>query len=124
MSNAEFVARGVQAAKEFMERRGYEIQDVNWECEAGQIDLAALDDDGTLVLAEVMTRKFTNNGFASDAVTSQKRDRLERLAAFYLKEHDFIDCRVRFDTLSLLVVDDGKAFLRHHINAFGGDPID
>lgn len=49
---------------------------------------------------------------------------MERIAVSYLKEHDFSDCRVRFDTLSLLVFNESQALLRHHINAFGGDPID
>lgn len=37
MSNAEFAARGVEAAKAFMERRDYEIEAVDWKCDAGQI---------------------------------------------------------------------------------------
>lgn len=125
MSNAEFAARGVEAAKAFMERRDYEIEAVDWKCDAGQIGIVAFDPIAeTLVFAEVQTRKDIDEGFPAEAVTSEKRDRMERIAASYLKEHDFGDCRVRFDTLSLLVFNENKTLLRHHINAFGGDPID
>lgn len=34
MSNAEFAARGIEAAKAFMERRDYEIEAVDWKCDA------------------------------------------------------------------------------------------
>lgn len=124
MSNAEFAARGVEAAKAFMERRDYEIEAVGWKCDAGQIDIVAFDPIAEmLVFAEVQTHK-DDEGFPAEAITQAKRDRMERIAVSYLKEHDFGDCRVRFDTLSLVVFNENKAFLRHHINAFGGDPID
>lgn len=125
MSNAEFAARGVEAAKAFMERRDYEIEAVDWKCDAGQIDIVAFDPIAeTLVFAEVQTRKDSDEGFPAEAVTSEKRDRMERIAVSYLKEHDFGDCHVRFDTLSLLVFSEDQAILRHHINAFGRDTID
>lgn len=104
MSNAEFAARGVEAAKAFMERRDYEIEAVDWKCDAGQIDIVAFDPVAEmLVFAEVKTRKDFNEGFPAEAITQAKRDRMERIAVSYLKEHDFGDCRVRFDTLSLVV---------------------
>lgn len=31
MSNAEFAARGIEAAKAFMKRRDYEIEAVDWK---------------------------------------------------------------------------------------------
>lgn len=125
MSNAEFAARGVEAAKAFMERRDYKIEAVDWECEAGQIDIVAFDPEtDALVFVEVMTRKDDDKGMPAENLTEEKRDLLERVAVSYLKEHDFGDCRIRFDTLSLLVYNESQALLRHHINAFGRDTIE
>lgn len=123
MKTTELATRGVEAAKKFLERRGYVISAVDWNCKAGQIDLVAIDDD-TIVFTEVKTRKDTNEGFASDALTAEKRDRLERIAASWLKKNAVTDTRVRFDIISILVLGPNKAFLRHHINAFGEEPIE
>ena len=48
------------------------------------------------------------------------RGRFERLAAAYLAEHpDGGDCQVRYDVVSILVVNGDRALLRHHRNALG-----
>lgn len=125
MNNAEFAARGIEAAKAFMRSRDYEIEAVDWKCDAGQIDIVAFDPVAEmLVFAEVTTEIDQDKGHPAENLTDAKRNRFERIAMSYLKEHDFGDCRIRFDTLSLLVFNESQALLRHHINAFGGEPID
>ena len=48
------------------------------------------------------------------------RAALERLAAAYLAEHlDSEDIRIRFDVVSMLIVGESRALLRHHLNALG-----
>ncbi|MEF2657397.1 MAG: YraN family protein, partial [Eggerthellaceae bacterium] len=95
-----------------------EILDRNWKCIAGEADIVALQDD-TLCFIEVKTRKDAQKGFPSEAVDMRKRSRYERIAACYLKDHDYADVRVRFDVIAILVLGEGRAFLRHHLNAFG-----
>ena len=107
-----------EAAACFLERREYEILDRNWKCIAGEADIVALQDD-TLCFIEVKTRKDAQKGFPSEAVDMRKRSRYERIAACYLKDHDYADVRVRFDVIAILVLGEGRAFLRHHLNAFG-----
>lgn len=64
MSNAEFAARGVEAAKAFMERRDYEIEAVDWKCDAGQIDIVAFDPVAEmLVFAEVKRARTSTKAF-------------------------------------------------------------
>jgi putative endonuclease len=87
-------------------------------CFAGEVDIVALQDD-TVCFIEVKTRSNVQKGFPSEAVDSRKRDRYERIAACYLQEHLHNDMRVRFDVVSILVLSENRAFLRHHINAFG-----
>lgn len=114
----ELGKRGEEAAACFLERREYEILDRNWKCIAGEADIIALQDD-TLCFIEVKTRKDAQKGFPSEAVDTRKRSRYERIAACYLKDHDYADVRVRFDIIAILVLGEDRAFLRHHLNAFG-----
>ncbi len=114
----ELGKRGEEAATCFLERREYEILDRNWKCIAGEADIVALQDD-TLCFIEVKTRKDAQKGFPSEEVDTRKRSRYERIAACYLKDHDYADVRVRFDIIAILVLGEDRAFLRHHLNAFG-----
>lgn len=114
----ELGKRGEEAAACFLERRECEILDRNWKCIAGEADIVALQDD-TLCFIEVKTRKDAQKGFPSEAVDTRKRSRYERIAACYLKDHDYADVRVRFDIIAILVLGEDRAFLRHHLNAFG-----
>lgn len=114
----ELGKRGEEAAACFLERREYEILDRNWKCIAGEADIVALQDD-TLCFIEVKTRKDAQKGFPSEAVDTRKRSRYERIAACYLEDHDYADVRVRFDIIAILVLGEDRAFLRHHLNAFG-----
>lgn len=117
-SSSELGRRGEEAAANFLVRRGFEILHRNWECFAGEVDIVALQED-TICFIEVKTRSSIQKGFPSEAVDGRKRDRYERIAACYLKEFAHDDLRVRFDVISILALGENRAFLRHHINAFG-----
>ena len=119
----ELGRRGERAARHFLERRGHEILDINWTCFAGEVDIVSLDDDD-LCFIEVKTRRGPASGFPEEAVTSRKRARYEKIAACYLKEHDFGDVRVRFDVISIMVIGENRAFLRMHTNAFGAESLE
>lgn len=118
LPSKELGRRGEEAAAKYLKRRGFEVLHRNWTCFAGEADIVALQDD-TLCFVEVKTRTSVEKGFPSEAVNQRKRDRYERIAACYLKEHTYEDLRVRFDVISILVLGPDHAFLRHHINAFG-----
>lgn len=122
MDPHELGRRGEKAARLFLERRGHEILDINWTCFAGEVDIVSIDDD-TLCFIEVKTRRGASAGFPEEAVTARKRSRYEKIAACYLKEHDFADMRVRFDVISIMVIGEHRAFLRMHTNAFGVDSV-
>lgn len=117
-SPKELGRRGEEAAAKFLQRRGFELLERNWKCIAGEADIIALCED-TLCFVEVKTRSDVQKGFPSEAVNARKRDRYERIAACYLKEHVHDDLRVRFDVISILVLNNDRAFLRYHTNAFG-----
>lgn len=109
--------RGEDAAARFLEKRGYDIVERNWECFAGEADIVARD-AGTLVFVEVKTRSNCDRGFPSEAVNKQKRERYEKIALAYLQDHDVTDIAVRFDVVAIVVISSDRALIRHHINAF------
>lgn len=113
----ELGLRGERAAARYLEYRGYEILERNWSCFAGEADVIAFDGD-TLCFIEVKTRRGLDKGFPAEAVTHAKRTRYENIAACYLHDHHYCDIAVRFDIISLVVLDDHRAFLRLHTNAF------
>ena len=118
MANTEMNIRGMEAARCYLERRGYEVVDTDWSCRAGGIDIVAWD-EGTLVFVEVKTRTNLDGGLPEEAIRPEKRQRLEITAAHYLQEHDFINIPLRFDAISLLVISNDRAMIRHHINVMG-----
>ena len=66
-------------------------------------------------------RTSLKRGFPSEAVNAQKRARYEKIALWYLKLNEVDDCPVRFDVIAVLVVNDDRAMIKHHKNAFGQD---
>lgn len=111
--------RGEEAACRFLKRRGYIVLERNWTCPAGEADIVAKDEDGVLVFVEVKTRSSLEAGLPAESVTPRKRARYERIAGYFLSDYDGEECRVRFDVIALLVLGNGRALVRHYINAFG-----
>lgn len=101
------------ATIKFLERRGYEILDDNPDLEG--IDLVAQEAD-TVVFVQTAVREGTDKGFSS---LRSSRDTLETSAALWLSKQEKTDIRCRFDHISLMVLSENKAFLRHHINVLG-----
>ena len=109
--------RGEDAAAAFLERAGMTVIERNWRCSAGEIDIIALDGE-TIVLVEVKTRRTVSKGTPEEAVTPAKCRRYAKLAATYVQSAGVSDVPVRFDVVTLLVVAEDRALLRHHRAAF------
>jgi len=109
--------RGEDAASAFLERMGMTIVERNWRCPAGEIDIVALDGD-TIVLCEVKTRRTASKGTPEEAVTPAKCRRYAKLAQAYLLHAGVEPVSVRFDVITLLVIAEDRALLRHLRAAF------
>lgn len=116
--NKELGRRGEEAAVQYLYRRGYSIEYRNWVCAAGEADIIARDEN-VLVFVEVKTRMGADKGLPEEAVNEEKRRRYEKIAGMFLAEYDDCDLQVRFDIVAITVISPEKAFIRHHINAFG-----
>lgn len=113
-------ARGLQAAARFLERKGYQIFEKDFQGKSGSTDLIVSDNEN-LVFVEVKTCSNEDCGLPEESVTKADRKRNEKIAVEYLSTHEVKDIEVRFDVISILVVGPDRAFLRHHINAMSLD---
>jgi putative endonuclease len=109
--------RGEDAAAAFLERAGMTIIERNWRCPAGEVDIIALDDN-EIVLVEVKTRRTVSRGTPEEAVTPAKQKRYGKLATAYIQHACVADVGIRFDVITLLVLAEDRALLRHHRAAF------
>lgn len=114
---AAIARRGEDAAAAYLERMGMQIVDRNWRSGRGELDIVALDGE-ELVLCEVKTRASESRGTPEEAVSEAKRRRLVRLAEAYMSAAGLQDCGVRFDVISIRVLGEDRALLRHHRGAF------
>ena len=85
----------------------------NWSHGNDTASFIAIDgSDLVIVFAEA-----SRNAGAGFPDTEADRKAFERLAAAYLAESEYIDLGVRLDVVSLLVIDDDRALVKHFTNA-------
>lgn len=107
--------RGETAAARFLKKQGMRVLRRGFRTSRGEIDLIARDGD-TLVFVEVKTRR---RGEPAEAVTSEKQRRLTLTALEFLKRHNLLEQRSRFDVVAILwPEDDAKPTIEHYRNAF------
>lgn len=118
----ELKEKAVRAAGTFLARRGYEVLGTEWKSEdGGVIDVVARDGDA-IVFCDVVARRGLDKGMPGDGGEAS-RERREIDAARWLGERaddpDLVDVTIRFDSISMLVVGEDRALLRHHVNCLG-----
>ncbi len=76
-------ARAEALAAAFLERHGLRVEERNYRCRQGEIDLVCRDGP-TLVFVEVRLRRGGGFGGAAESITSRKRHRVTLAAQHYL----------------------------------------
>jgi putative endonuclease len=113
---------GEQIAVDHLEARGYEIVERNYRTRFGELDVVAADDDA-LVFCEVKTRVANGQSGPAmplDAIGSQKRRRIRRMAAQWLAEGGSARPRradLRFDAIGVVLDAGGRLMALEHIEA-------
>lgn len=88
-------------ACQFLEDKGLKLQERNYHCRFGEIDLIMQDNDA-LVFIEVRYRRNTSFGSGAESVTTSKQSKLLKTASAYLQQHDKLARHpVRFDVVSM-----------------------
>ncbi|MGN0334850.1 MAG: YraN family protein [Lachnospiraceae bacterium] len=83
-----------------LEECGYEILEKNFRCRQGEIDVIAKHRE-TLVFIEVKYRKNASRGYAAEAVTFRKQNKICRTADYYLNTHFRHIPMCRFDVVAI-----------------------
>ncbi|MDN4066824.1 YraN family protein [Paenibacillus vini] len=112
--------RAEQLAADYLTGLGYIIQERNWRCRTGELDLIAWQGD-ILVIVEVRSRSSRTNGFGTPAesVTPRKIKQVRDTAAVYLHHNSKSNAPIRFDMIGIVLTPDGEAeSLNHVIAAF------
>ena len=78
---------GEDLAAQHLAATGLTVVARNWRCRAGELDLVAVEVDGTVVFVEVKTRAGTGFGSPAEAVSRAKARRIRGLAVQWLAEH-------------------------------------
>lgn len=118
MKTTKLQERGFEAAKKFLQRKGYIILDDDTNQDA--FDLVAEKDD-VICFIPVAIRENTEKGFPEETFN---RSKAEVASAIWLKEHGSTladTFQVRFDAISILVLSSDRAFLRYHIAVGSAD---
>lgn len=113
--------RALAAIGRYLELKGCEVLEEGWSHGDDTADYIVLDG---YEIAFVFGHASKNLG-EGIPYTPVDRKAFERLAAAYLAEHpDHVDCAVRADVVSLLVLSDNRAMIRHHVNAIDAGGLD
>lgn len=82
----------------------------NWRRPEGELDLIALDADGTCVFCEVRSRTGDSTGDPLETINHRKQSRVIRTARLYLSEVDPPDQApaYRFDVVAVTFFEDRR----------------
>ncbi len=105
--------QGELIAKEYLQKQGYRIVQLNYSTKVGEIDIIAAK-DGVAVFCEVKRRSSNKYGSGLESVTPDKIRKIIKTAEIFLlsKKASYVPCR--FD---VIVVGDSEV-VEHVPNAF------
>lgn len=109
---------GQNRAEKYLRCRGLKTIARNYAYPGGELDLIMAEKDGTLVFAEVKTRRNEDFYPAFAAVNEQKRRNIARTAKRFLRQFQVSGRPLRFDIITVVLGDKGKPKIQHYPNAF------
>ncbi|MBC2850808.1 YraN family protein [Cetobacterium sp. 8H] len=104
-------------AREYLERNGVKILDMNYQGALGEIDIIGYE-NSTLVFFEVKYRKNNFFGMPQEAIHKRKQVKIYKTAREFIKKNRLENEKVRFDAVVFL--DEEFQWLK---NIFWGDDL-
>jgi putative endonuclease len=98
---------GEDHAVKYLKKNGYRIIERNYSNKLGEIDIVAKE-KGTIVFVEVKTRNSTLFGSPKEAVHLQKQKKISKVALAWLKQHNKMGEKARFDVVAILQANSDK----------------
>ena len=113
--------RAVSAAVRYLEGKGCTVVERDFITEIGSFDIIATDDTEESALVFISVNETYDEDFAESL---PNRETCEHLAAKWFasdpeRTSPYLDHKVRFDDISMIVQGPKSAFLKHHMNALG-----
>jgi putative endonuclease len=100
--------RAETLAAELLERAGMRVFARNWRRPEGELDLVAIDADGTCVFCEVRSRTGESTGDPLETVNTRKQARVIRAARLFLDSESVPATAYRFDVVAVTFFSDGR----------------
>jgi putative endonuclease len=117
-TSLELGQRGEELAAELLRQSGLRILDRNWRCDAGEIDIVAVE-GRVLVVCEVKTRSTIKYGTPLEAISARKHARLRRLAIRWVMAHGLTVDEIRIDVVGVLMGSGEDDFAIEHMRGVG-----
>ncbi len=93
-------AFGEAAAADYLRKKRYELQGMNYRCPPGELDIIARQ-GAVFVFVEVKLRREGGYASALEAVTPAKQRRLRLAAESWLAENGLENAECRFDVIEI-----------------------
>ncbi len=98
--NKEIGSYGEELAAVYLKSCGYKIEERNYRCKLGEIDIIAIKNN-YICFIEVKSRYDEKFGAPVFAVTHKKQVKLLQLAQIYICHKKFFNCFYRFDIVEV-----------------------
>ncbi len=108
---------GEDLASQYLVRKGYNIIEQNFKVPFGEIDIIA-EIKNCICFVEVKCRKSKKYGLPEEAITSNKKKKIIRVAQFYIKKKQIKNRILRFDVISIQFDQDLLEEIKHFTAAF------
>lgn len=111
----EFYEKGIKACKNYLELRGYDIEEVNPD---NKIQFIAYDpeDDAMRFIHLRVTDKM--NFDEPKSLQPTKCDFENRMLNWYVNAENIGECNIHRDQIVIIACNNDKALLRHHKDAY------
>lgn len=123
LSNKKIANRGEKAACFWLQKKGYELEETNYQkLPYGEIDIIAHNDD-YLVFVEVKTSKKPLPQFQPEKrINFKKKRSLRNICEIYLSQNDIpLNSKWQIDVIAVELKGNKKAKIRHYKNAINAD---
>ena len=107
---------GERIVAKHLKKLNYEIQETNFRCPQGELDIVAQDGD-YLVFVEVRTKRGSSFGTPEESITLVKKGRLVSTALAYLQSNDSLATPWRIDVVAVELGRGGSVTRIEHIQS-------
>lgn len=111
INKRKFGKIGEKIARDYLQKKGYKILEMNYYTQNGEIDIIAKENE-TIIFVEVKTRTSDKYGTPGEAINQIKKMHIEKSAAQYLFHKKLFKTTIRFDAIEILIKE-GKCQINH-----------